>query len=188
MEIFRGEDQKCSRIIFFVSWMLITIYKISFDVNPQQTFDAQFKSMHFIHLALMVGPLLFAAVVYYGQISGLANEEGEDSLQLIFQYGIPALAIINILMGRVISRSIYARLSRDATLAEKVNAFQTASILRWSLMEGVALFAVVAYMLMGQLPMLLVALAAVGYLFTQKPTKALAARELNLSIAEQGQL
>lgn len=148
----------------------------------QPTQQDFFKQAQIIHYALLAGLLLQCAVMYF-LVSGSTTTptDGPDEL---FRYLVPGLAAVAVLVGRFVSRRIFAQAPEQQTLQDKIELFRRGMIVRWAMIEGAGLFACVAYFLTGNLPLLLVALAAAIYLFTLRPTREAAAAALGLSEGE----
>lgn len=145
------------------------------------------KALSIIHYALIAGLLIFTGVAYYVIGPTMAGGEAESYYSL-FRYLIPGVAIMAILFGRFIGTKMLQKAQEIGELPLKLSAYQSIAIVRWSLMEGAGMFAVVAYLLTGNQVFIMVALAAAAYLFTQKPTVNLISQELGLSNEETREL
>ncbi|PHI20059.1 hypothetical protein CEQ90_10010 [Lewinellaceae bacterium SD302] len=139
-----------------------------------------FKMMQTIHYALLSGILLFAAVAYFVDP---VNPKVEGLYDL-FRYLVPGLAAMTLLAGRFVTKPIFATAANKESLNAKLDVFRTGMLIRWALAEGAALFAIVAFMLTGNLVMLLVGLALALYLFTLRPSPEAAGAALELSESE----
>lgn len=144
-------------------------------------FDDFFRGLRIVHLAIMAGVLLFMGVVYFV----VGPKVTDESLYDTFRYLVPGLAIAAIFTGRFISQKMTEGLHSNTELSQKLMTYRTASIVRWALIDGVALLSIVAYMLTGNTVMILVALACVAYLFTQRPSPQAAATALQLDQSER---
>lgn len=144
--------------------------------NSYQDF---FKTLNILHLSLITGVALFCAVVYFG---GMATPD--DEMANMFKFIIPGVAAMSLVMGRIATQPILQKAKQESTLMDKLNVFRNASIIRWALMEGASLFAVIGFMLSGQMVFLAVALAGMAYIFTLRPTPEKAAADLGLTDAE----
>ena len=152
-------------------------------MEQSTSYKSDFQAMSVIHLGMIAGLLLFSGIIYF---MGMAHND--DSLAEIFRYLVPGFAAIAILAGRFIGGKILAGVDPQSSLGEKLAVFRNASILRWAMVEGVGLFAVITYFLTGNQMLLIVALACAAYLFTLRPTPAKAAAELKLSEGEFRQI
>ncbi|WP_158657208.1 hypothetical protein [Maribacter cobaltidurans] len=59
--------------------------------------------------------------------------------------------------------------NKDVSLENKLKTYQTASIIKYALLEGPAFFAIVAYSLTGNALPLVIAICLVLYLAVQRP-------------------
>jgi len=150
------------------------------NLNPQSAA----KALPIIHLALLMGQVLFAVVAYFITPQKGFSVNGNDP----FIFVGPALAIGGFIGGNLIFKQTLAKIAPDATLAQKVTAYQTAFIIRAALLEGPSLFCVVAYMNSGNLFFLFVMALIVVYFITLRPTKDKVVADLNLDYNEKALL
>ncbi len=147
----------------------------------KSTYRNDFKMMQTIHYALLFGILLFAAVAYF---LDPIEEKVDDNLYDILRYMVPGLAALALLAGRFVTKPVFATAKNKDSLGAKLDIFRTGMIIRWALVEGVAMFSIVAFMLSGNMVMLLVALALAVYMFTLRPSPEAAGAALELSESE----
>lgn len=152
--------------------------------NPNLNPQTSLKILPIIHLGLLMGQVLFATAVYFITPQKGFSLNGNDPFVLV---GL-ALAIGGFVGGNLIFKQILAKIAPDATLSRKVSAYQTAFIIRAALMEGAALFSVVAYMLGGNLFFLALTAAVVLYFITLRPTKDKVTTDLGLDYNEKAEL
>src|ERR1700756_3053429 len=133
------------------------------NLNPQATV----KVLPIIHLALLIGQVLFATVVYFITPQKGFSLNGNDPFIFV---GL-ALAAGGFIGGNIIYKQTLSKIAPDATLSQKVSAYQTAFIIRAALMESPSLFSIVAYMLGGNLFFLALTVLIVLYFITLRPTK-----------------
>ncbi len=146
------------------------------SVSP--SFSTYFNSMKILHLSLQLGPLLFLAIIHFA----LIEPAGSDAaLRETFRYLIPAFAALAIFSGRIVTSKILQAAKSERALETKMNIYRSVSIVRWALVEGVTLFAVVGYFLTSLAILALVALALSAYFFTLRPTPELLVTELELN-------
>ena len=131
-----------------------------------------------IHLALIMGQLLFSGVSYsLVETNFLSFDFGND----VFVMLVPALAVggafaSNFIFNKKISELIILELLKD-----KLMGYQTACIIRYAMLEGPALFSIVIYMQTGNLLYLIIAGAIIAYFVTLRPSKAKIEMDLNLN-------
>lgn len=140
-------------------------------------FATYFRSLKILHFAFQLAPLLFLATIHFVLLdSNSSNKELGET----FRYLIPGLAIAAIFAGRFVANNRLQAIKSEADLDKKLEEYRSVSMIRWALIEGVTLFAVVAYFLTGLSTLALVALALSAYFFTLRPTPELLITELEL--------
>lgn len=141
------------------------------------------RRLSILYAALLMGQLLFLGVAYFlGQNVEMTENvlKMKDTLQMI----APAMAIGGLLGGGVLYRSFLGKIDKNADITTKLNSYQTASILRYALLEGPSIFASVCFLLTGDLIFLgLSGIIILAFVF-HRPTKDKIALELNLSSKE----
>ena len=140
------------------------------------------KAMSIIHGAFIAGLLLFglAAVILKGS--------RQTSIKLTndpFIIVVPLLAVAGLLAGKLIFKNQLSRLDNELSLKEKVKGYQAATITRFALLEGPALFAIVAFILSWNMFFLLIAGVLIVYFSFLKPTKLRTETDLKLSDEEK---
>jgi hypothetical protein len=133
----------------------------------KQTPESLIKIMSVIHLALLAGQMLFALAafaqstkIYFG-IMYLDDD---------FVYTVPLLALIGFFGGYLLFKKQLKVIRYKSSLNEKFTGYQTALIIRYALLEGPSLFAIVAYMLNGNLFFLSVSGFLMLYFIFLRPT------------------
>jgi hypothetical protein len=149
---------------------------------PQQTTQQYFKALTVLHFALTTGITLFIVLAYF--LEGAMAQGNSETLASIFEYMVPALAFICIAAGNVVYKKRMNDIKTKNSLAEKLNDYRAAFILRDALLEGAALFAVIAYMLCGEWILLGVAILLLLIFIFIKPTKDKLIKDLELSSDE----
>lgn len=156
--------------------------------NPS-SYQTNLRTLSILHYALLAGLLMFSGLAYFLIGPTLKGGEAEaESFNAIYRYLIPGIAIIAIVYGRFIGNQLLAKAKEEEDIGAKLSIYRNAALIRWSLMEGAGMFAVIAYLFTGNQVFIMISLAAAAYLFTQKPTARLVSRELNLSNAESREL
>ena len=149
---------------------------------PQQTTQQYFKALTVLHYALTTGITLFIVIAYF--LRGAIAPNNDETLAGIFQYMVPALAFICITAGNVLFKKRMNDSKTKNSLAEKLNNYRAAFILRDALLEGAALFAIIAYMLCSRWILLGVAILLLLIFVFIKPTKDKLVKDLELSSDE----
>ena len=109
--------------------------------NPKQNFKINF----IIYFALLAGIMMFALLAYFfpnGQEVGK-----NENLLSILTYVVPTFAVFEIFLSRFMYSKFILQIQNNATLLEKISKYRTAKIISWALLEGAALFSVVAFII-----------------------------------------
>ncbi|WP_421810934.1 hypothetical protein [Flagellimonas sp.] len=135
------------------------------------------KTLSFLHMGIMAGPVILG-IFFYTQVQnpGLDFSDSED----VFLAIIPVIAITGIFLGSFIFRKMIGSIPKDLDLRQKLARFQTASIIKYALLEGPALFAIVIFHNTQNLAYLIIASFLIFYLFLQRPTKDKVEHHLDL--------
>lgn len=109
--------------------------------NPKENFKINF----IIYFTLLAGLILFALLAYFfprGQEVGL-----NESLLNIFTYIVPTFAVFEIFLSQFVYNKFIQQIQTKATLFDKIGKYRTAKIISWALLEGAALFSVIAFII-----------------------------------------
>lgn len=155
--------------------------------NQKITSKHYFKTLKIIHTALVGGVIIFAIVVTY-MLSGeeLSNSYGFEAN--IFYAIIAIFALIAIFGGDFIFKSMLKKAKMHPALPSKMMHYQSACIIRYSLLEGVSLFSIVACLLTLIVWFLIIAGVLVLILASYHPNVEKTIRDLELNTDEQKQV
>jgi hypothetical protein len=148
-------------------------------IKPNPPF---FKTISVIHLAMIVGQVVFGITAFYITNSTLINFKPDGDP--VF-YVVLLLIIFGILGGSFIFKQQVAKLAGKQLLIEKTQGYQTALIIRFALAEGASLFGIVSYLDHGNLFYLILVGVNVLYFIWIRPTKSKADDDLNLSYEDK---
>lgn len=140
------------------------------------------KTITVIHLALIMGLLLFSGVSYTLVETNFLSFDFEND---IFSLIVPAFAIGGAFASNFIANKKISELSAIESLKDKLIGYQTASIIRFALLEGPALLGIVIYLQTGNLFYLLIAGTVIAYFVTVRPTKDKIEMDLNFSFEQK---
>ncbi len=93
---------------------------------------------------------------------------------------VPLLAIVGIFAGNYLYENNIKGLASKNTLREKLSGFQSASIIKYALLEGPALLGIVDFMKDGNQYFLIISLILLAWLIAQRPTRDKVERDLKL--------
>jgi hypothetical protein len=154
------------------------------NTNFSNSPGASFKLIVIIHLALLAGQVLFAAVCILITPKIIINVRDTQSP---FVYLAPTLAVIGVLMGNFLYTSMLKNISDKKGLAPKLTIYQSAHIVRCALLEGPSLFAIVVFFLTGELYYLIISVFIMGYFIYLRPTKEKVAEAACLTYEEKAE-
>jgi len=153
--------------------------------NQQSLPKEKLKVNTIIHLALLVGQLLFAIVAFsITENKGINVKYTGDP----FLFVVPFMAISCFVLSTFMYKQQLALAVNKETVSDKLMAYQTAMIVRCALLQGSSLFGIVTYLISGNLFFLLISAAIILYFITIRPTKDSVATDLNLSYDEKAEL
>jgi hypothetical protein len=150
--------------------------------HSRPTPEGFIKSISVIHLALLAGQVVFG-IVAFGQ-SGKAYFGIRNTGDVLI-FIVPVVAIAGFLAAYVLFQQQLIALRSKASLGEKIIGYQTALIVRFALLEGPSLLAIVAYLANGNLFYLAIAGLLVFYFISLRPTLEKVENDLELNFTER---
>lgn len=142
------------------------------------------KNITIIHFALLAGMVLFAAVAFAVGKPFTTQINTTDPLLI----AVPVLAVSCLFISNLLYKKFLAGAVEANDVPGKLVGYQTAFIIRNALIEGPALFAIVAFLLSGSVVFIAIAIALILYFFSLRPTKDKIAEELQLSYEQKLEL
>lgn len=149
----------------------------------------EIKTMIILHAALLVGQVLFAvisfAVVFLGNTPNSSLGNYSNILILI--------SVLTALGGYFISNIVFQKKlahikNSTASLAEKLEYYRSASIIRWALIEFATLLSIVLFLVTHNFIILAVAVVLIVIFFSKKPSLQMVATDLGISEMEIQQM
>lgn len=146
-----------------------------------------FKSTQILYLALLMGQMLFAGVVYFLLTPDNLNEV-TTAPSSIFQNILPFVMVSSIGLAFYLYKIRLQQVPSMQDLSEKITHHRTTNIIRWAFIEGANFFALVVAMLEGT-PFYLIyfGLGLLVFVF-MRPTVNGFAKDYNLTLDEQRML
>ncbi len=141
------------------------------------------KTISIIHLALIAGQIIFAAAAFMTTKNHATSKSDE-----VFIYVAPILALSGFAISNISFKTLVNKIDSQSPLKTKLTAYQSALIVRFALLEGPSLFAIVSFMLTGNLIFLGVSGAIIAYFIYLRPTKQKTEDDLNLGYEEKAEL
>ncbi|MBG44006.1 MAG: hypothetical protein CL530_08560 [Aequorivita sp.] len=145
--------------------------------TPPFTSRSFLRTLTIIHLALVAGVLVFGIMSYLQTKNQILSFTYSGDVMF---YVVPFMAITGILAGSYLYKNIMSGLASKKTLKEKLNGFQTASIVKYALLEGPAFLSIVAFSNEGNQYFIIIALLLLGWLIIQRPTRDKVEKDLML--------
>lgn len=126
----------------------------------QQNFKQYFNILRILHLSLCFAVVAFGGIVYFVILPIQGAETGGNSglyVNLSAGYMVIAISIGYWLFGKQMKTAKTA-----ASLSDKLNAYRSANIIRWALLEGATLIPLVFHLLSSNV--ILLAIAGIAFL------------------------
>lgn len=140
---------------------------------------SKLKSLMLIHIALIIGQVIFAVIAVVLNGSTVINLQPENDL---FFFIIPAFALTSMLAGNLVFKKLLENAKNQSSEELKLNGYRSAMIVRYALTEAASLFAIVVYFLQGNLFYILIAGFVIVYFITIRPTQGKAEFDLDLKL------
>lgn len=148
-----------------------------------------FTKLTIIHAALLMGQVIFIAVSFFLINSGsFVLDEGSEDLRGIFIFIVPMIVISAIAAAMIIPKSRLTAMREKSNLREKLNDYLSNTIIKFALMEGPSLFAIVAYLLTGDILFLGLSAVVIVVFILERPSKQRLYMDLALSPEEKNTL
>lgn len=146
-----------------------------------------FRSIQIIHFALMSGVIMLGIFSFYFHYSGLEMEDGKE-LNSGLIYVVPVFAIAGIVASNLVFKQKLNDCRAKSILKDKMTNYRSALIIKFALIEGCSFFALIAYLLTGNLIYLGFAGLLLIVLITYWPSKEKTIIDLELTHSEQQQI
>jgi len=134
------------------------------------------KTLSIVHFAMVLGPLL-TGVIFYMNTELITNGTQND----IFIYVFPLIALGGIFASKFLFNLFIKNLKNHETLQAKLAGYQTASLIKFALIEGPAFLNIVWFSQTGNLLYLTIGGVLILFLFMQRPKAEKIETELELN-------
>jgi len=155
---------------------------LSMETNNQTTKEF-FRLASIIHLALVLGIVLFGSVVYFF-IVDYQQVDTQSEFAKLLVYLVPGLVIGGIIASNLVYRIKLNEVRFIGDLKTKMLGYQSALIVRYMLLDGPALFALVAIFITNNTNYMVYAGLMVVLLVLKRPTRKSAVMDLDLDQQE----
>lgn len=139
------------------------------------------QTLKLIHISLVAGLTIFSVFAFV-QNNGFNADINTDSNLL---YMVPVVALLGYFGSQVLFKKMVSKVQVTDSLQTKLIHYQTASIMKYALIEGPAFIALFVYYTTGNALPLVIAGCLLAYLFVQRPTKEKVISGLNLNSDER---
>mgnify|MGYP006268509021 CR=1 FL=1 len=135
---------------------------------------------------MLAGQVIFGAITYFLVQSGTFPPDPE--LGSLFIVIVPALLVGGYTGGTFLTKTFLRQAKDEKALRVKIQKYYTGMVVRYALVEGPVLFALVAYLITGNILLWGMGLAATALFLLLRPSAGKAADELELTDAERQEL
>lgn len=143
-----------------------------------------FLTLTIVFVAMLIGQLVFLAVVYFVQ----GRMHPQSGLSEVFEYSIPVLCIGLAGASYGVAGWLLQRAKSQTTLSDKLLAYRSVLLVRYALLEVPSLLSTVAYLLTANVLFMGISLAMVVLFVLNRPSAERAAIELALDFQEKTKL
>ncbi len=148
-----------------------------------QTSQDYFKSLTIIHTALLLGQIIFGIAACYLVLNEYLN--GNYGLYDIFQFVVPLFVIGSIWGSSQFMKSRLENIRGKSKLEEKLGYYRATLIIKFALLEGASLFALICFFITADYFLLALAGLTIAIFFINKPTRDKIVADLDLNYEER---
>ena len=143
-------------------------------------FKPAIKALILLHTAMLLGQLLFAAIAYFMFRNNVPPFD--ESTSKIMQ----SVAVVLTLGGGFAAFFVFRKSVEELQLTaggfdEKINAYRSASIIKFALLEAPSLFCIIGYILTINISFMLLSIVLILVFAGQKPTVPMMVHDMNVS-------
>jgi len=153
-------------------------------MSTKQTSREYFRSLVIIYYALIAGQLFFCLIAFFLHQTGNLDL-GAKELTDIFIFIVPLFVIGGFFGSKIVFKNRLKAAKDQTNLFAKMTDYRGALVVRYALLEGPSFFAIIVYLLTGNLLFLGMSLLIIAYFFIIRPTSGDAITDLELSIIEE---
>lgn len=150
------------------------------NINP----GSFLRTLSIIHSILFMGLVVFVVWAYYQNPRYSATMNGND----IYTYAVPIFAAFGYFVSQLLFGKQLQKIRREEAIAKKFSKYRVALLIKYALIEGPALFALIAYHVNGNAMFLVIALALIAYFYIQKPTRNKLLKDVPFTLEEHEQI
>lgn len=152
--------------------------------NIKQTSGTYFRSLTIVFYALIIGQVFFGLISLFLVTTNNFKLDGAD-LRSVFIYIIPVFALGGFISSNLVFKNRLKAIDKESNLEIKLADYRAALVVRYALLEGPSIFAIVVHLVTGDTIFILLAAFIVLYFLTIRPNKEKAVSDLNLDTNEE---
>lgn len=143
------------------------------------------RTLNVLFAALVAGQIVFALVISLMNIFNKPVLIIPAALLPVLVWLVPAFAVLAVLMGWQVFRFRIKALQQQHDLTVRLQGYRAALLLRFAIMEGAGLLAIIIFYLSGSYIFLAVAAFIIVAFILNRPSKAKVIQHLNMQYDEQ---
>ncbi|HAS46303.1 MAG TPA: hypothetical protein DCS93_37830 [Microscillaceae bacterium] len=129
--------------------------------------ENRIRTLDIIWLALMGGQVVFLMVT----LLVLKGDMAQENLQGMIDVVAVAFLVPSLLMSQILFKKFIQQIKdSEVALPEKLNRYQTATLIKGALIEAGNLFCIIALMLTDSQWLVIPIVAVLGFFFLQRPS------------------
>lgn len=147
--------------------------------NIKQTSGAYFSSLLIVFYGLILGQVVFGLISFFLVNTNNFKSDGA-ALSSVFIYIIPVFALGGFILSSLIFKNRLKAIDRRSGLMNKLADYRAALVVRYALLEGPSLFAIIVYLITGNTIFILFSAFIVLYFLAIRPNRDKAINDLDL--------
>jgi nitric oxide reductase large subunit len=142
------------------------------------------KTMRIIFFALLAGQIIFMAVAFFTVNNNPPQSQSDDLFNII----VPVAIGLGLFMSSLLFKQMLAKIKKDDFFEQKLEAYRSALIIRYALLEVPSIFSTVVYLFSGNIIFLAFSGVMILAFLMNMPSRDKATQDLNLSSIEADKL
>ena len=139
---------------------------IQFD---KQTFENDFRVTYLIFFALAAGQLLIL-IMFLFLINGVEIPD-DNPIDNIFTFIVPMVGLTSMFASKILYTQNILKVQQTDSISEKLKKYRSFKIISWAILEGAALFSLVAFFLTANYLYVAVFIFVYGFFLFIRPSK-----------------
>lgn len=152
--------------------------------KKRMTTRAYLRTFSILHYSIFAGILLLAFYIFSLDSNATLDLSPKND---IFFYIVPALAVLGFIGSNFIFKTYLNSLTINNSLKDNLSGYQSASLIKYALIEAPAFLAIIMFMNEGNLYYMIIAGVLIAYFFILRPSKEKIINHLNLNMEDRVQ-